>query len=229
MNPVIGKVPNEPAGAVDVRSSRERTMLRDMKLTETSNVSSTGQQVRERVDPSGEGWRGELLDWVGLEDPIAARLMKILSCEAERGEPVTRLFVEQAAELLRSRLLGVHASPRVLTVAAPVRRGLANWQVKKVTAYMRERLDEEVSLSDLAGLVGLSRFHFCTAFRLATGHTPHEWLVAQRMEEARRLLANPALRITEIAFAVGYETPSSFAASFHKAAGITPTEFRRRL
>ena len=43
---------------------------------------------------------------------------------------------------------------------------------------MAEHLDREISLDELAGLAGLSRFHFCTAFRLATGQTPHHWLTA---------------------------------------------------
>ena len=77
--------------------------------------------------------------------------------------------------------------------------------------------------------VKLSRFHFCTAFRLATGRTPHEWLTSLRIERARELLADPETRITDIALEVGYKTPSAFAASFRKVAGITPTEFRRGL
>ena len=94
---------------------------------------------------------------------------------------------------------------------------------------MRERLEQEIGLNELAALVNLSRFHFCTAFRMATGRTPHEWLTHQRIARARELLADPALRITDIALSVGYETPSAFAASFRKVAGVTPTEFRRRL
>jgi len=81
----------------------------------------------------------------------------------------------------------------------------------------------------LATLVGLSRFHFCTAFRMATGHTPHEWLTVQRIQRAKALLRDPTLSITEIALTVGYQTSSAFAATFRKIAGVTPTEFRRSL
>lgn len=109
------------------------------------------------------------------------------------------------------------------------RRGLANWQVRRVTAYMDERLDQNLCLQELARLVNLSRFHFCTAFRLATGQTPHDWLIARRIERACELLAQPALSITKIGLAVGYATPSAFAASFHKRMGVTPSAFRRAL
>ena len=109
------------------------------------------------------------------------------------------------------------------------RRGLANWQVRRVTAYMSERLDQEVGLRELAQLINLSRFHFCTSFRLATGQTPREWLIARRIERACKLLAQPSLSITKVGLAVGYATPSAFAAAFHKRMGMTPSEFRRTL
>jgi AraC family transcriptional regulator len=78
-------------------------------------------------------------------------------------------------------------------------------------------------------LAGLSRYHFCTAFRITTGRPPHAWLAEQRMMRARRLLADHALSVSEIALAVGYATPSAFTASFRRRVGITPTGFRRVL
>lgn len=117
----------------------------------------------------------------------------------------------------------------IATAIGQRRRGLAGWQVRRVTGYMSERLDQEVSLQELAGLIKLSRFHFCTAFRLATGQTPREWLIARRIESACKLLAQPAMSITKVGLAVGYATPSAFAASFHKRMGMTPSEFRRAL
>lgn len=115
-----------------------------------------------------------------------------------------------------------------LTLESP-RGGLADWQVRRVTQYMHEHLGEEIGLGELAALVGLSRFHFCTAFRQATGHTPYNWLMTLRIEEARRQLNNRALEITDIAMAVGYQTPSSFAAAFRKIVGMTPSGYRRQI
>jgi AraC family transcriptional regulator len=94
---------------------------------------------------------------------------------------------------------------------------------------MAEHLDQDISLDELAALVSLSRFHFCTAFRLATGQTPHNWLTAIRIQQARRLLAEPDLPIIHVALAVGYQTPSAFAATFRNATGVTPSAFRRAL
>ena len=115
------------------------------------------------------------------------------------------------------------------TEQSAVGHGLTGWQVQRVTAYMREHLERELSLSELALVANLSRFHFCTAFRLATGRTPFEWLAAERMARARALLAQPGVLIHAVAAAVGYETPSAFAASFRRAVGVSPSEYRRRM
>jgi AraC family transcriptional regulator len=135
--------------------------------------------------------------------------------------------VEQAIDLLCIQLLREHAALSIPITPPPA--GLAPWQVKRVATYMLEHLSESLTLDELAGVIHLSRFHFCTAFRLATGKTPHEWLVIQRIDMARKLLEDRVLNITEVGLAVGYGTPSAFTAAFRKIVGCTPTDFRRRL
>jgi AraC family transcriptional regulator len=194
---------------------------------EVSHIYLTQARFQDCTDKLAEGKRVELLDRVGFEDPAAARIMELLSGEAEIGEPSARLFVEQAIDLLCIQLLRKHT-----VLSNPVTRppaGLAPWQVKRVTAYMLERASESLTLDELASVIHLSRFHFCTAFRLATGKTPHEWLVIQRIDMARKLLEDRVLNITEVGLAVGYGTPSAFTAAFRKIVGCTPTDFRRRL
>jgi AraC family transcriptional regulator len=187
--------------------------------------------VRARLKACSEMIAGdkpvELLDRVGCTDPTVVNLLEILSREASADDASARLFVERTIDLLCMQLLRHHSGFNARTPQP--HRGLARWQVKLVTTYMRDHLDQEIGLDDLAKLVHLSRFHFCTAFRLATGRTPHEWLVAQRIERARDLLAQTVLPVAEVGLAVGYVTPSSFAASFRKLVGATPSEFRRRL
>jgi AraC family transcriptional regulator len=195
---------------------------------EVSHVYLTEQRLQSCSDLVAGGKRIELVDRLGFEDPTAARILELLSHEAALGDRSSRLLVEQAIDLLCMQLIRAHSSIGVLPASLP-RRGLAAWQVKRVTHYMREHLDQEIGLQELAALVNRSRFHFCTAFRIATGHTPHEWLTAQRIQRAKALLTDPKLPITHIALAVGYQTPSAFAATFRKIVGVTPTEFRRTL
>ncbi len=195
---------------------------------EVSHVYLPDARLQAAARDLAKGGKVELLGRVAFQDPTAGRLLEILSAEASLSDPPSRLFVEQAVDLLCTQLVRGHSTYGSIAVEAP-RRGLADWQVRKVTGYMREHLDEEIGLDELAALLSLSRFHFGTAFRLATGRTPHDWLVGERIERARELLRDPLRPVTEIALAVGYQTPSSFTAAFRKVLGVSPSEFRRRL
>jgi AraC family transcriptional regulator len=195
---------------------------------EVSHVYLTDERLQSCADLIAGGKSVELIYRVGFEDSTAAGIQELLSREAALDDPASRLFLEQAIDLLCIQLIRGHSSIGALRTPTP-RRGLAGWQVKRVTTYMRDNLDQELGLQELAALVNLSRFHFCTAFRMATGYTPHEWLTVQRIERAKAFLRDPELSITDIALTVGYQTSSAFAATFRKIAGVTPTEFRHSL
>lgn len=194
---------------------------------EVSHVYLPEARLQACADQLANGKKIELLDRVGFEDAAAARILEMLSREASISDPSSRLFVEQAIDLLCIQLIRGHSSHGVLP-EPPSRQGLAPWQVNRVTEYMLERVGEVITLQELASLVHLSRFHFCTAFRRATGNTPHGWLVLQRIARARKLLEDSDLSVTDVGLVVGYGTPSAFAAAFRKVVGTTPTEFRRR-
>ena len=159
-----------------------------------SHVFLTEERLMASAEQLSAGGAIDLVPRVGFDDPIAARMMEMLGREAHVGDPSSRLFVEQATDLLCTQLLRGHSTYRTLSATGP-RRGLAMWQVRKVSDYMRGHLGAPVGLDDLAGLAGLSRFHFCTAFRQATGATPHEWLTRLRVERAQQLLADPNAKL----------------------------------
>jgi AraC family transcriptional regulator len=170
----------------------------------------------------------EFVPRLASPDPVGARILRALSREAASPNPADQLFIEQTLDLLCLHLLRVHSS--LGRISAPRRRcGLSPRQVRRVAAYMTEHLDRNIGLNELAALTSLSRSHFCTAFRQATGRTPNEWLTSVRLERARQLLRNPATRITEIALAVGYQTASAFTAAFRRHIGATPSDYRRHL
>jgi AraC family transcriptional regulator len=161
---------------------------------------------------------------LNFKDPKLFGILSLIVAEAEGGGPHSRLYLESLLDLLCIQLLREHSVFPL--VSAGEGGGLRLHQVQQVTDYMTEHLDEIVGLQQLADLLHISRFHFCTAFRIATGFTPHQWLVRIRMERACELLAKGSMTITEVALAVGYQTPSSFAHAFRMAIGITPTHYR---
>lgn len=92
--------------------------------------------------------------------------------------------MEHLIDLLCLQILRAHTSFPAPSAARPY-RGLAQWQVKRVTAYMRDHLAQDIGLQDLADVVRLSRFHFCSAFRMATGHTPQDLMSIQAVATLR--------------------------------------------
>jgi AraC family transcriptional regulator len=78
----------------------------------------------------------------------------------------------------------------------------------------------------LAGLVGLSVYHFCRAFKAATGDPPHRWRLLRRMERARELLQATDWPIGHIATAVGYAETAAFSSAFRRVVGCSPRAFR---
>ena len=118
--------------------------------------------------------------------------------------------------------------PAKAPAARPVRGGLPAWQQKRVAEFIEEHLAEDISLSVLAELVDLSRYHFARAFRQSFGAPPHRYHMARRIDLARRLLRMPALSVTEISIRIGFREASSFTRAFRHFTGRTPTEHRRQ-
>jgi AraC family transcriptional regulator len=214
-------------GSIDVIPAGHDGWRRASGNIEVSNVFLSIKRLQACSDQIARGQRVELVDRLGFDDPKLFTLLQLLNDEISPELPLSRLFMEQLIDLICTQLLRSHSELAAPDLARP-RRGLAPWRVRQVISAMRERLADDIGLDELAAVAGLSRFHFCSAFRLATGQTPHQCLTALRMERARQLLADPARRIIDIALEVGYQTPSAFAVVFRRVVGVTPTEFRRR-
>ncbi|MBI1291745.1 AraC family transcriptional regulator, partial [bacterium] len=147
-----------------------------------SHIYLSEERLQTFAAPLANGKRVELFGRVGYEDVTTARILELLAREAENDDASSRLFIEQAIDLLCVQLIRNHSNLSSAPAPPSRLRGLAEWQVRRVTAYMRDNLGAEIGLDELAALVSLSRSHFCTAFRLATGLTPHQWLTAERID-----------------------------------------------
>lgn len=106
-------------------------------------------------------------------------------------------------------------------------RPLQKWRLKRVVEYIDTNLSNKVRLLDLATVAGLSRMHFASQFRAATGLAPHEFLLRRRIRRSEELLRSSPKSIVEIALAVGFQTQAHFTTVFKRFAGRTPRQWRR--
>ena len=133
-----------------------------------------------------------------------------------------------------------NATVRLLTFFAEQLSALANQivleqrnaeppLVQKAREYINNHKAEDLSLADVAKAAGASVFHFCKVFHKATGLKFTDYVARMRLEDARSKLLNPSLRISEIAYDVGFQSLTQFNRTFKRVFGQSPSEFRARL
>jgi AraC family transcriptional regulator len=98
-----------------------------------------------------------------------------------------------------------------------------------VLDHVAEHLDAPLTLQRLADLAEMDLYRFVRAFKLATGLSPHRYIVEARITRAKDLLRDRRLSITEVALQTGFATPSHFSVTFRRIANVTPRAFREGL
>jgi AraC family transcriptional regulator len=149
------------------------------------------------------------------------KLKEMLEDPAFEDEP----YFEALGILLAHEIVHVHST--LSATQPPARGGLAPWQQRIVTGYIEEHLTEAIPLSTLAGLVRLSPYYFCRAFKQSLGVPPHRYHINRRIERAKHMLLEREQSVTHIGLALGFGETSSFSAAFRKATGTTPTGYQR--
>ena len=160
-------------------------------------------------------------------DPEIGRLGVALSAADELGDAYGELYADSLSLAIIARLFALYVEKPASTPQRNV-RGLANWRLKRVFDFMESHGDGPVTLADLARIAGLSRMHFAAQFRKATGLRPHEYLLQQRVEKAKIMLATSSLPIAEVALTVGFNSQSHLSGVFKRLTGMTPFCWRQR-
>lgn len=101
--------------------------------------------------------------------------------------------------------------------------------ISRAKQYISEHQAEELSLDEVAKAVHTSKFYFCKIFKKATGIHFTDYLARVRTERAKNLLLNRNLRISEIAYEVGFQSLTHFNRVFKRILGQSPTDYRSRL
>jgi AraC family transcriptional regulator len=134
------------------------------------------------------------------------------------------LYIESLANILAVHLLRNYSTVTARTCIYT--GGLLEHQLKRVTEYIHEYLGQDIMLSDLAQLLGMSQFHFGRCFKQSIGMSPHQYVIQQRVEKAKHLLSSTDLAIADIALQCGFNSQSHFGQWFRKVNGVTPKAYR---
>jgi AraC family transcriptional regulator len=166
----------------------------------------------------------ELRRHADIGDARVVALVSAIDAERAAGFPSGRLFLDSVEQALALSLVDGYAVRR--PSSATYRGGLAPARLRKLTEFVQAKIDEDLTLEDMADSVNLSTAHFSQMFRKSTGQSPHQFVLHSRVERAKDLLQTGDARVLDVAVACGFKTQQHFARVFRQMCGVSPTEYR---
>jgi len=169
----------------------------------------------------------ELRAYRKFADTRLGALVAAVNAEMVAGFPSGRLFLDSVEQAIAVALVNDHAVRH-----RPVqiyRGGLGSARLRRIKELVHAKMEDDLSLDEMAQSVGLSTAHFARMFRKSTGETPHQFVLRQRLERAKAMLRAPDARVLDVAVACGFKTQQHFAQVFRDFWGVSPTEYRQDL
>ncbi len=196
---------------------------RDDRFLQIRLASRFIQSVaRETIDKSSE--RLEILPEFRTRDPQIEAIALMLLSELQQGNSGSRLYIESLANVLAVHLIRQYAAAKS---HMPIYEGgLPQRQLSQVLGYINDHLEQDIKLADLAGMLGMSQFHFSHLFKQSIGTAPYQYLIQQRVEQAKLLLRQTDRSIVDIAFLCGFNSHSHLSKQFRQLTGTTPKAYR---
>ncbi|NZD69411.1 helix-turn-helix domain-containing protein [Herbaspirillum sp. AP21] len=160
----------------------------------------------------------------GQSDAVLAHLACALAPALALPGSDSLLFADQLGVAI-----GTHLLQRYGGASTPASRTarLSRLHEERAKQMLLQKSKDKISIPDIARECNMSASYFLRAFKASTGHTPHQWLMVQRVETARHYLRHTPLSLAEIAVACEFYDQSHFSRVFAQVAGTTPGAWRR--
>ncbi|GAP96911.1 AraC family transcriptional regulator [Leptolyngbya sp. NIES-2104] len=164
----------------------------------------------------------DLVTCFSQHDSRLHQIAMLLLAELKSDGIMGQLYVESLTQVLVIHLLR-HYSTATQNIA-PQPSGLTTRQVRQAIDYVQAHLDRNLSLAEIAAAVNISPTYFSRLFKRATGRSPHQYVIQQRIERAEELLKTTDLAIANIALQVGFSSQSHLTQHFKRLTGVTPKQ-----
>jgi AraC family transcriptional regulator len=166
----------------------------------------------------------ELTEHWNVTDRHIMAVLLAMTTDLDEGSPAGRLYGESLANALAVYLLNRYAVRRYTPTV--YKGGLPGYRLKRVLDYIGDNLTEDLSLSHLAALAGMSPHYFAELFGRSTGYAPHRYVLLQRIERAKQALRDSSRSVIEAGVDAGFQNPSHFARMFRRFVGVSPSRFK---
>jgi AraC family transcriptional regulator len=134
------------------------------------------------------------------------------------------LFIDPIARALADRVSAISRSSEPWRVQTA---GLPEYQLRRLQDFIEANLDREITLAAMAGTCGIGTKSFVRAFGATTGKSPYQYVIAARVERAKRLIEQDQEGLAEIALRCGFSHQEHLTRAFHRLTGQTPGRYRR--
>lgn len=169
----------------------------------------------------------EIVPRFAMTDPLLEQLAVAIHTALRDGTAEDGLYIDSLAQMIAAHLARFHSvRSRPVRMSAP--DGIPGWRMRRLIAYIEEHLDGNLSLESMAGQVDVSPLYLARAFKVAMGQSPHQYVLARRLERAKELLRNTDTPIVEVALASGFSSQSHLSNWFVRLVGVSPALYRRR-
>ncbi|MEZ5428199.1 MAG: AraC family transcriptional regulator [Pyrinomonadaceae bacterium] len=168
----------------------------------------------------------EFIEIADRKDPLIEQIGLAMLTEVNAENPTGHLYIESLTQTLILHLLQNHSTAAAKFAAGKTGGGLSGYKLRRVKEFIRENLSHDLSLSEIAEIADLSRYHFSREFRRSTGLSPVQFLQKERIERAKILLENEDLPIAQVSLETGFKNQSHFTTLFRKYTKLTPKGWR---
>jgi len=163
---------------------------------------------------------------IALRDEQLNHVAMSLLYELKAENVVGRVYADTVASVLAIQLVRRYSCLKDVTIR---KGGMAPHKLRRALEFISDKIEQKhvIALDVVAQEVGMSRYHFSRVFKESMGLSPINYIVRQRIERAKKLLAETDLPIADIALLAGFSGQSHFTTFFRKVVGLTPRSYRR--
>lgn len=186
------------------------------------------EYVEDAAGPTSYWNDREMSCRVDVKSTVLKSLMKRIYGELVRPGFAARMAVEAAADLVLVEVARhFRRAPRSPGEPKRAVGGLSPWQLRRIQERINDSVDfGDISHKDLAQLCRLSQSHMMRCFKNSTGMSISQYTETRRFERAKKLLSTTTMSCKEIAYELGFSSPSYFTAAFRRITAMSPSEFR---
>lgn len=181
-------------------------------------------QLLQQVAYESINFEVELVPQFNFFDPLIQQIVFALKADVYSDYPIGCIYGESLSATLAVHLLKYYSTKK--PNIKKYEDGLSLAKAQKAIDYIQTHLEHNIRIVDIAEELEMSLYYFINLFKQSMGITPYQYILQQRVEQAKLLLKHQKMTLVEIALACGFANQSHFTKVFRQVTGITPKVYQ---